>query len=373
MSRRSPASSPWTADKVDCLVELWHANTPIAATVKELGLSRGAVLAKLRRMDLMNKDAVIHDLTGLQFGLLTVVASGEQQAGRRPEKRWICECECGASKTISGRDLKRGHTRSCGCMRRNGALAAAAVKLKKLSKRHEIIELIKDGKTVTEICDELYIGESYVRGTAYKFGLTIAQPERLMRWTADLIKQLTDLWNEGLPTAEIGRRLGFTKSAIIGKAGRIRLTPRDPIICMGRVLTDDEINEIKLLRASGMTKHGIALQFRIDFMRVVAIVGRGRGNVVKLRTSKPRVARPKVIKSPRQISLFETVARKPLPSCLVPVVRPDPVNRLFRKPTPGVRECQFIAGNGKPWVFCSEPASHGSWCDTHYKLVCVAA
>ncbi|GAB6051765.1 GcrA family cell cycle regulator [Magnetospira thiophila] len=45
-------------------------------------------------------------------------------------------------------------------------------------------------------------------------------------WTPDRIKLLTDLWSEGLATGEIGRRLGFTKNAVIGKAHRLGLPKR---------------------------------------------------------------------------------------------------------------------------------------------------
>lgn len=45
-------------------------------------------------------------------------------------------------------------------------------------------------------------------------------------WSPDRIKLLTDLWNEGLATGEIGRRLGFTKNAVIGKAHRLGLAKR---------------------------------------------------------------------------------------------------------------------------------------------------
>lgn len=29
---------------------------------------------------------------------------------------WLCECECGNSKIVSGISLRRNHTRSCGCL-----------------------------------------------------------------------------------------------------------------------------------------------------------------------------------------------------------------------------------------------------------------
>ena len=45
-------------------------------------------------------------------------------------------------------------------------------------------------------------------------------------WTSDLIQQLSVLWKQGLSTAEIGRRLGVTKNAVVGKAHRLLLDPR---------------------------------------------------------------------------------------------------------------------------------------------------
>ena len=45
-------------------------------------------------------------------------------------------------------------------------------------------------------------------------------------WTQERVEQLGALWSEGLSTAEIGRRLGLTKNAVVGKAHRLCLPPR---------------------------------------------------------------------------------------------------------------------------------------------------
>jgi GcrA cell cycle regulator len=45
-------------------------------------------------------------------------------------------------------------------------------------------------------------------------------------WTSERIAQLTALWEEGVTTAEIGRRIGVSKNAVIGKVHRIGLVPR---------------------------------------------------------------------------------------------------------------------------------------------------
>ena len=59
------------------------------------------------------------------------------------------------------------------------------------------------------------------------------QQESLMRstnsefeWTDDTIRELRQLWSEGHSTAEIGRRMGISKNAVVGKAHRLDLPAR---------------------------------------------------------------------------------------------------------------------------------------------------
>jgi GcrA cell cycle regulator len=47
-----------------------------------------------------------------------------------------------------------------------------------------------------------------------------------MEWNEDTIGRLRALWAEGLSTAEIGRRMGVSKNAVVGKAHRLNLTAR---------------------------------------------------------------------------------------------------------------------------------------------------
>lgn len=48
-------------------------------------------------------------------------------------------------------------------------------------------------------------------------------------WTPDRVERLNQLFAEGLPTAEIGRRLGLTKNAVIGRLHRSAMSRREPI------------------------------------------------------------------------------------------------------------------------------------------------
>ncbi len=47
-----------------------------------------------------------------------------------------------------------------------------------------------------------------------------------MEWNEAIIAELRGLWAEGHSTAEIGRRLGISKNAVVGKAHRLDLSPR---------------------------------------------------------------------------------------------------------------------------------------------------
>ena len=47
-----------------------------------------------------------------------------------------------------------------------------------------------------------------------------------MPWDENNVTKLRELWDQGLPTAQIGKLLGFTKNAVVGKAHRIGLEIR---------------------------------------------------------------------------------------------------------------------------------------------------
>ena len=52
---------------------------------------------------------------GQRFGRLTVV---EEAPRRKGERWWRCRCDCGREVETEESHLKNGHTKSCGCYRR---------------------------------------------------------------------------------------------------------------------------------------------------------------------------------------------------------------------------------------------------------------
>lgn len=59
-----------------------------------------------------------YDLTGQTFGRLTVI--GFDHISHDGASYWLCECGCQnrTKLVVKGYDLKRGHTLSCGCLRK---------------------------------------------------------------------------------------------------------------------------------------------------------------------------------------------------------------------------------------------------------------
>lgn len=82
------------------------------------------------------------DLTSKCFGRLTVVHREDDYIGKNGAHatQWLCKCVCGNTKIVLANSLKRGLTRSCGCLHdesvaRNG----------KIKKAKDNAVVIKDG------------------------------------------------------------------------------------------------------------------------------------------------------------------------------------------------------------------------------------
>lgn len=57
------------------------------------------------------------DLTGQQFGKLTVISKAESKNNKT---FWNCKCDCGNIATVAGYNLTSGCTKSCGCLKSIG-------------------------------------------------------------------------------------------------------------------------------------------------------------------------------------------------------------------------------------------------------------
>jgi len=54
------------------------------------------------------------DLTGHKYGRLTVLEMAPRVKGKGVE--WVCRCDCGKEAVVLSNSLRRGNTKSCGCL-----------------------------------------------------------------------------------------------------------------------------------------------------------------------------------------------------------------------------------------------------------------
>lgn len=78
----------------------------------DCGATRSFSRIALRRGQTSCGCAPRMDLTGLRFGRLVAIRY-------QRKKGWECKCDCGAVKFVSYTGLRRGETRSCGCLARD--------------------------------------------------------------------------------------------------------------------------------------------------------------------------------------------------------------------------------------------------------------
>jgi GcrA cell cycle regulator len=162
-----------------------------------------------------------------------------------------------------------------------------------------------------------------------------------MEWSDETIAQLRALWAEGHSTAEIGRRMGISKNAVVGKAHRLSLSSRPSPIRRGEPGTVARRTAPR--RVTGPTLPPL----RTAMTALPAM---------------PRPAQPPVAEAPAPQQPVEARAPEPAPR---PVLRPvpAPVRTGSLRPQPccwpigepgtaSFRFCDAEATAGKP--YCSE-------------------
>ena len=59
----------------------------------------------------------VKDMTGMVFGRLKVIERADND--KKGNAFWKCKCECGAIVIVNGNSMRRGHTKSCGCLQKD--------------------------------------------------------------------------------------------------------------------------------------------------------------------------------------------------------------------------------------------------------------
>jgi hypothetical protein len=77
------------------------------------------------------------DLTGKVFHRLTVIGIDADKKSKDGLSYWNCTCSCGTKRSIVGRSLTRGQTKSCGCLKAEKAVLNCKAQIGKIKPAKE--------------------------------------------------------------------------------------------------------------------------------------------------------------------------------------------------------------------------------------------
>jgi GcrA cell cycle regulator len=194
-----------------------------------------------------------------------------------------------------------------------------------------------------------------------------------MVWNEETIRHLRVLWAEGHSTAEIGRRLGVSKNAIVGKAHRLDLDARPSPIKRDATKPAAE-RPAPYAKVAGPTLPPLASS--VD----QPSAGTEPPPSAEAEPAPPVTAEPAPVPAPSVPKLHVVPPPAPMPApspapvLVQPVVRPV----IAAPPPPPVRRsapacCWPIGEPGtKNFRFCDEASLPGKpYCDEHAKLAYV--
>ena len=208
-----------------------------------------------------------------------------------------------------------------------------------------------------------------------------------MDWTEETIIRLRGMWAEGHSTAEIGRRLGVTKNAVVGKAHRLDLPARpSPIRRDGP--TSAQPRRLASRRVEGPTLPPLGSNVPtepapIEMVSIpAAAIEPAFVQPVRPEPSRPQLYQPNP--QPVPLAVVPETIHAPTLSIMKPVElpravshqMPAPVPRLHSAPRPYARSvtcCWPIGEPGtKAFHFCDDAASGGRpYCAQHAALAYV--
>jgi len=155
-------------------------------------------------------------------------------------------------------------------------------------------------------------------------------------WTPERTNALIALWDEGHSTAEIGRRLGVTKNAVVGKVHRLRLPKRGSPIHGGPGYSGRSTAPVSLPRAPAAPRPMASAPIR----------------------PAPAAAQAPAAAPPKPQPIIPTAVYEPMPTNVIKLsaLTSDMCSWPIGDPgTAGFRFCGRSAVTGKP--YCAEHCS----------------
>jgi GcrA cell cycle regulator len=214
-------------------------------------------------------------------------------------------------------------------------------------------------------------------------------------WPPETIARLRELWKANVSATRIGAELGFTKNAIIGKARREGLSPRDTRFAAEiaiKVETEEDRQTIRRLWPTHSVTY-IKTVTGIGWRRVMRIAAsldlppKATLIIEKNKASPPRGARVSGAQqkrtSPVQRAATTSAASPSARGGRVPFPPPDPdlpgvaPETLQQRRVFSGKQCKMVvSGDDEPLRFCSEPviaSAKGQHCASPYCLAHYAA
>lgn len=192
-------------------------------------------------------------------------------------------------------------------------------------------------QTIASIAATLGRSKYSVKQKVESMGLKVGRPwareEKNKPWVASDDAILTGYWALGLSASEIGRKMGITRNAVIGRAHRLGLSSRQK-------------------------------GFGSELLAIVARKSRNAPETAR----KPVQAR----KPERVLPEPNTVSATSLPVSVAPIPKPEPQGAFWMKRKEGI-ECSWIAGDPKSVPIeslrcCGATKNYGlPFCDAHMR------
>lgn len=128
----------------------------------------------------------------------------------------------------------------------------------------EVSDLVADGDGDKLIAAQLDLCPKAVAIIRRELGLKkLRKP-----WTADKVVNLTRLWRNGYSASAIGKTIGMSRNAVIGKAGRLGLEPRESPIKRAPVLSREQIERVQQADRDGISARSIAVMVGVSLRAV---------------------------------------------------------------------------------------------------------
>lgn len=205
-------------------------------------------------------------------------------------------------------------------------------------------------------------------------------------WTAERDAQLRNLWDAGLSGTKIGRRMGISKSAAIGRAHRLKLKSRaSPIATLSRPWTEEDDARLTQLYGGFLSVDQIgekldrskaSIRYRAVHLGLVSKKGSAEH---RARLSGAQQKRTSPVQRAARTSAAPPSARGgrasfPPPAPDLPGVAPETLQQ--RRVFSGKQCKMVVSGDDEPLRFCDQPviaSAKGPNCASPYCLAHYAA